>query len=552
MLLFSQILLPALLAPLPQVEVRHTVEVDSRGAHLIEERREASGQGVRLQGGGMRTVTTPRWQDDDNGLAWIAQQVAVGDSGAMVFAAKGLNNEAVSLYHAVDPQPVFDYSTLGSESPQLALAERAPVAAALAATDMDPGSGYDYEAVLRVWDTTAGGAVDWSYTFPRTANHFGGGVALADDGSFVLAWKGDPNSGSLLMRTFDRAGNLIASGALSSGSSYHGRQVRLSDDGRRAYVNVGADAVIYDTLAGLEEYRHNIGASFDAHDLSGDGKRFAYGQFGYFRVYEEASPGVWNQLVHRSFSGSIYVGQVALDGDGSHCAFLKQRYSPAMNHFEVGVHDVDQDLGLFAQSWDAPGTAVQVSGRAAVMDEHGEYAAFGSWGDDLGLVPEGLVYEVASGALSCSLDSPGSAYHVDLGADGDVMAMGTKAVHANHFGNGGSVYVADAYEQLFHVTGVPQAGGTITLHAPDSWGSVLFGAGTELTRQPSFFGLLEVLRSSVVWNSPITVIPAGGLALPAAIPNTSAVAGRQFHLQAMLFNVIGNQLSNKVSLRILP
>ncbi|RMH01586.1 MAG: hypothetical protein D6702_10805 [Planctomycetota bacterium] len=550
------LLLP-LCAPafLPQVEVRERVVIGPEGDRVVEEVRDAGGWVVvGSPSAGLRTVKAPRWRVDDNGQAWIAETVAVGDSGAAVIAGKGLNNEGVAAFPGVDPQPLFDFSTLGSEAPQVALADRAPVAAALVATDMDPGSGYDYEGVLRVWDTMAGGAVDWSYTFPRTANYFGGGAAVSDDGSIVLAWKADPNTGSLLVRTFDRAGNLLASGALASGTSFHARQARLSDDGRRAYFNIGSEAVIYDTLNGVEEYRHNIGASFDAHALSGDGKRFAYGQFGYFRVYEETSPGNWTLKVHRSFAGSVYVGAVALDRDGSHCAFLVQRYSPAMDHIEVGVHDVDADVGVFLEAWDAPGTAYQLSGRDAALDDAGERAAFCSWGDSLNAVPEGLVYDVAAGVLSCSLDSPGSAYDLDLDPDGDVFVMGTKAVHANVFGNGGSIFCADAGDQNLHVLGWPVAGGALTLQVPDVGGSVVFGASRGLLPAPlpTAFGLLEIDRNALAWQSPPILVPPGGLSYPVSVPPGPGTAGRDFHLQALIVLTIGNQLTNKVSLRVHP
>lgn len=548
-LLFLAALTPA---QLPS-ETRYRVEVTPAGPELVVEARDAAGLVHRLDAGhGARTVTAPRWRQDDNGLAWIADAVAAGDNGAVVIAGKGLNNEGVTVYHAVDPQPIFDFSTLGSEYPVVALADRAPLAAALVVTDRDPGSAYDFEGVVDVWSTTGNGTPAWTYTFPRTVNYFGGGVTISDDGSIVLAWKADPISGTLLVRTFDGAGNLLASGALSVGTSFHSRQTRLSDDGTRAYFNIGAYAVIYDVLAGVEEYRHNIGASFDAHDLSGDGRRFAYGQFGYFRVYEETAPGVWSQIVHRSFSGSTYVGVVALNGDGSRCAFLNQRYAPAMDHFEVGVHDVVANSGIFLANWDAPGTAYQLSGRACRLDDAGDYAAFCSWGDSLNAVPEGLVYEVATGTLSASLDSPGSANMIDLDADGDVMVMGTKAVHANTFGNGGSVFAMDAFDQDLHVLGWPQVGGAVSLTVPGGPAQAIFSACRALGATPTPLGVAEIDVNTELWRSPTLAVPPGGLNLAVSVPPNPALAGMAVHLQGALLGPGYGRLTNKVSLRLQP
>ncbi|MDP7559716.1 MAG: hypothetical protein QF745_04170, partial [Planctomycetota bacterium] len=186
--------------------------VDSSGDSIVRSLRDASGSIVALSAGGsIRGVNSTRWQQNDSGLSWIVKNVASGDSGASVMAGKGLNNEAVTLCASGSEISLFESSTLGSEYPYVAIADRALVGAAMVVTDMDPSSsGIDYEGVLNVWDTTGNGTPNWSYTFPRTLNHYGGGVEISDDGSIIFAWKGNPNTNTCLVRVFNRAGNLIS------------------------------------------------------------------------------------------------------------------------------------------------------------------------------------------------------------------------------------------------------------------------------------------------------------------------------------------------------
>ncbi len=529
------------------------MRVNPSGAELVFRVRSSSGwREYRPAQGNARQVVAPRWKVDDGGLAWICRSVAAGDSGATVVAGKGLNNEGVALYPSGEGRALFDSSTLGSEDPVVAAADRAPVVAAFTAYDRDPSpTGFDYEGIVTVWDTTGNGAADWSYTFPRTQNYFGGGVAISDDGSTILAWKADPVSGNLLVRTFDRAGNLLASADFNSGGSFNARQTILSDDGNRAYFSIGADAVIYDTHAAVVEFTYTIGASFDSHSLSGNGKRFAYGNFGSFSVWEESSPGIWNQIAQRNFSGSTYVARLALDGDGGRLAYIVQTYSPNYDTLDTGLYDVNAGQDLWTDRLSAPGTTFQLVASGAAIDDAGDSVAFGSWGDSLNATPELLAYDSA-GVRTLSVDLPGSVFGIDLDSDGDVAVAGSKAVHANTFGNGGSIVLADPYEQFFHVLGTPRVGSSLRLEVPAPWQVAGFTACRALGSSPSAWGTTELDLNTAVWRSPNYPVPPGGLSVPQTVPGSASIVGRSLHLQGVVGDSSGAQLTNKVSLRILP
>ncbi|KAA3613394.1 MAG: hypothetical protein DWQ01_02395 [Planctomycetota bacterium] len=547
--------LSLLLAAIPQapVQIAQHVEVTDQGADVVREYRDASGQIVAKSSNSQGLVTGPRWSENDGGLAWICEDIAVGDNGASVMASKGLNNEAVTLYSTGSATPIFHYDMLTSEDPQVAVAARANFSFAMEIFDTDPSSNYDFEATVHAFDNCdTSGTPLFSYTFPKTLNYFGGGVAVNDAGNVFLAWKADPNTQYLLVEAFDQAGNSISSGQLQTiGSStyFHARQARLSEAGDRAYFFVGTDAIIYDVNSGTEIYRHAIGASFDSHALSGDGETFAYGNFGFFNVYTESSPGVWTLAASQSFAGGTYVARLDLNSDGSRLGYQIQQYSPAYDHIEIGMYDVAGATNMFTASYDAPGTAFQLVCSGVSMDDNGDYVAGCSWGDDLGVTPEGFVYDDA-GNVTCELGGSGSAFDCSLDADGDVFAMGTKAVHANTFGNGGDIFVADAYDQNLHILGLPQLGGTVTIEAPDTGTTLQLGVCSSLGNSMSSLGQTELDLSTLITTF-VFPIPVGGLSQPVTVPANPALACWEVHVQG---GILGGSptLTNKVSLRLIP
>ena len=527
------------------------IEVNNNGAFVVRDFQDSSGKALGSIGEAdgfvnPQLVTSPRWDEADGGLAWICESVSLGDNGASVMAGKGLNNESVSLYPTGDVQSIFNYDTLGSEYPQVDVADRAPVSAAYIVFDKDPGGDFDFEGSIHVFSNTGNGTPAWSYTFPRTLNYFGGGVALSDNGNVVLAWKADPNIGQLRIEAFKGDGTPISSGLLDSNGSFNSRQTRLSDDGSRAYFNIGTAVIIYNVATGTEEFRTDAGASFDSHALSGDGKRFAYGGFGLFRVFEETSPGNWTQVASDSFPGGTYVARVDLNRDGSKLAYEVQRYSPAYDHIEVGLHDVDSNTRIFNTSYDAPGTTAQLAAAGIKIDDLGEYIAGTSWGDSFNLTPETFVFD-SSGNATAEIDARGSGFDVDIDADGDVAASGHKAVHANEFGSGGDVIVLDSFDQGLHVLGYPQAGSSVNLQL-DQPGNNIFVAVT-LALNPLGNPVEVDLTTKVAVLGPFNV-PNSGMTVPINIPNIPFVKGNQFHFQAGHKN--GSALTNKVSIRVQP
>lgn len=536
----------------PALDVAHRVETNADGS-FIRTIYRSGGQEVMIDDlHGRIALTTPRWIQDDGGASWIPSEMSLGDDGAMLFTGLGLNNESLRMQGTGSSQEVFDFDALNSENPYVNMADHAGLAAGMVIFDLDPGSEYEFEATGHVFTTTSDGTPAWSYTFPTTLNYFGGGVAVSDNGSRVLMWKADPHINKCRIEAFDAQGNSISSGQIGYESNgnffFNSRQTRLSDDGSRAYFNIGTHIYIYDVATATVLNDLDMGASFDSHAFSGDGKRFAYGYFGYFRVWGETSPGAWTQIAQRSFSGGTFVARCALNKDGSRLGYLNQRYTPNYDHIDVGLYNVDAQAVLFEHAYDAPGTTLQMFAAGCAVDDKGEYVAGASWGDSLNVTPEGFVFD-AAGNATCEVDSRGSAFAMDIDSAGDVYAMGTKAVHANSFGRGGDIIVADAYPQDLHVLGYARAGGTIELRVAQTGQRVQVAVCRSLGNSNTPFGPSELNLGTLLTTIGPINIPNGGLIRNLTIPGN--FAGRIVHLQGGVTG--GNpHLTNKVSVRIQP
>jgi hypothetical protein len=373
-------------------------------------------------------------------------------------------------------------------------------------------------------------------------------VAVSDNGNRIVAAASN-TTGFLHVRVWDRSGAALGSWDIAAAANL--RYGAIDDAGERLYAALyNGTALIYDLNTGALLHTQNIGASFDSHAISGDGKTIAYGTFSGIYVVQETSPGVWSQVAFRSNPSASYTGRVALNQDGSRAGFAMQRYSPAADYFEAGILDVSTGSDLNLQVFSAPGSAYQLNPSGLAMSDAGDVMVGGSWGDSLNATPEVFSMD-DQGNLLGSVDLPGSVFAIDMDADGDVVLAGSKAVHANTFGNGGAMTCIDAADQTLHMSGYPQQGGFLNVESPAGANALTFSVTTSLGNSMTPFGMSELDISTELTRMGPNTIPTGGMSIPLSIPTRASLAGLLIHVQGVRFGAI-NELTNKVSIRLLP
>lgn len=293
-MLLLPMLLPLLQSTMaPQQESLHLqlMEVRPNGAFLVEKDSHA---GTPLRAGRNAASVGPRWQVDDAGLAWIGQRIAVGDSGAWILSGKELNNEMISAYATGSSTPLFDFSLLGATVVRPAAAQRSGNLAALATFDQ---GGFNFQSTVYSWDRMNGDVPVWTATLPATGNVIAGFLAVNDSGTRTVAAVSNTN-GTTHIRVFDNAGSVVNSYDIAATANI--RYGAIDDLGNRLYLGMyNGFCEIYDLNTGTLLHSQSLGGSFDAHAFSGDGKTFAYGNFGGNFVVQETSPGIWATVASR-------------------------------------------------------------------------------------------------------------------------------------------------------------------------------------------------------------------------------------------------------------
>jgi len=221
--------------------------------------------------------------------------------------------------------------------------------------------------------------------------------------------------------------------------SYAPRQLRITADGSKVVFSVGATLLRVDVASGELEDTYNLGASTDCFAVSADGSLVAYG-------FTAARLAVWNGTSYNTaWSRNVtnyYAGAASISDDNNVVYFGFYRNNYTTNR----IYRFDASSSTPVWLYDTPvgsgGNQDIVSWMKCSSD--GRWLAVASWGCQYGGGDEVIVLDDQDpSAPVFSIDTPGSMWHVDISPDGTLITAAGKHVHANVFGSGTDVYMAE-------------------------------------------------------------------------------------------------------------
>jgi hypothetical protein len=437
------------------------------------------------------------WSHPDGGLAWIGDAVALGNFGSEVFTEYDLNNQRAELFSVYDTNPPTaiwtDTTPIGSDLHRVASAEATNTKVSIHV--FNPGTASS-SVVVSKYSTS--GAADWTYIFPFSPSGDGGThVGISRNGQTIVALAGDPGSGTAYIAVFSpSSGTPVSYTPFSMGVNNQVRGFDLSADGSTLYfaTSASATAYIFDIATTTMVFSQFIGASFDSHAIGGDGSVFAFGNFNTMSLYERVGTFYTNTYT-RTIPGQCYCGYIDISDDNSTVAYGYTFYS---NYLPVQIEAVDIPTHTVTMS-----DVVTASGSfqnivsAVSISANGQNFAVGLWGDGSGPVEEARYYSRNQNAPVGTVNLPGSVFGIAISADGQRMVSGSKSVHANQFGNGGSIDLWGAATPFTHFC---SGDGSLATQCPCA-NSGMFGHGCENSS-----GTQGALLTATGSTSPDTVV----------------------------------------------
>jgi len=528
------------------------VLVDAGGSHMQTTVRKGSESITFNDDTGEVTLSAPnlQWVIDDGGLAYIPTRVALGGRGGLAFYGCYLNNERTRLFSttttsAIDA-PIWEDPGLFDANSDINV-DASEDGNILTAIAQFPYNGDPTIREVTVYKYTSSSATpDWTYTFPMMINA-GALVKVSRDGSYIAAALTDDTAGNIEIAFFDSN-----SGTPLFTDSFPGSYIRaldMTDDGGLLYINEGTMVHIYDTATRSIIYSVDAGASFDSHSISGDGSRFAFGGFNFVKCYQ------WNGTTYEyqfqyTMSGLTYCARCDLSADAGTLAAAFYNYGTGLD-FQVVSIDAATGGVNFEADFTGYGS-YQNNPSQIVTNSDGSRIAYGGWGDQFNTNPEVMVFEGGPTPVA-SIDTRGSVFDVDMSSDGVFVASGSKAIHANGWGNGGDHSCLYMGAQDLYFDGVPSLSRQVTFYVEGIPGeNVLLGGSLNEVEIPTGAGTLIVDPYNYATLGTGTIPQSGTLELNVTVPNNPSLLGRKVATQALLTGGMSPHLTNGRVFWILP
>ena len=371
--------------------------------------------------------------DDENA---IADGVAIDSND--VWGAWTLQGARLSAYPiAGDGTPDFEFSSFGEGSSGVASAKGADRMAYMESN----AAGNDFR--IHGFRSTSNGIPDWSFPFPVSDPNLPASsrkVAVSYDGSAVAAVVSDSVTQNSTLYVFEADTGEIRT---SRTDALRMNGVDLTDDGSVALVTEDNLAVLVDTSNGDTLFSvAGSGAGNVFYRISGDGNVFVAGGFNLDTYKFDGT--TYQRVIHFTQASTWFGGASIVSRDGSTMGSFAANFTNWLSG-EVVLFDVDsaQMIGSYPVS----GTgSFQGTPVGAESNDNGTVMAFASWGTEFHDWPEVMVFN-RNVDLIGQIDFPGSAFGVDVSADGQYVAGSAKAVHANQFGSGGRIELTQLQPQ---------------------------------------------------------------------------------------------------------
>ncbi len=370
----------------------------------------------------------------------------MGDESGYVFS--GGYYEEARMFQGV----TGDGSVLWSYEPAEFCKETGTVAAATADIFYSVFS-WDGNCNISCFNSQSADTPAWTYEATDTIDpgwvSWPGTIACSEDGSVLAV--GGLVEGHLTIQFFSSSDTdpfLI----YEDESTATIGQLRITADGSKCIFRNSTNLYRLDIATGTLEASCTIDSWGPSLGISPDGSVVAFG-------YASSGIIVWDGSAYNleavvSFPGYACVAAtVAADNNTVYFGFTKSgnvtnkimRYDLDTSS-EVWTYDYTEGSGDY-QEW------------VSWMDcsDDGRWLAVASFGLQRGGGAEVNVFDDLNPGTPCfSMDTPGSAFHVDISSDGRYVTAATKSAHANEYSSGGDYYFAE-----MDITGI-ESGGTVS------------------------------------------------------------------------------------------
>ncbi|MBK7876701.1 MAG: hypothetical protein IPJ77_13310 [Planctomycetes bacterium] len=473
------------------------------------------------------------WSHTSGVEGWTPRVVSIGGTGTQVFTALGPYADYSRVFSSFDQDPplpiVQQTSTVVTLRHRTSSADATDVH--VAAFDVPCATPGLRQLVVKAFSPTIP-AANWTYNWPALTNtHDRFVVRATRDGSrFVVASLNHTNF-ALDVATFSStSATPLTTRSIPNAGAFTG--LDISADGTKLAVLAGVRFEIHDLVAGQMLYSQlPFVPLYQAVALSGDGTYAAYGSDGQVRIFRRsATTGQYSLVLTHTLAGPNYCDRLDISDDGSTLA-MGFNFTDTFRRVVLQTIDLPTLTVLMTDSIVGQG-AWQNTVSDICLSANGRRVALGEWGDQFGAAPELRIYERDSAVPIRSVDLPGSVIDVDLSADGRRVAVAAKGVHANVTGGGGTIQLFEATSLDVTVTGVPHAGGQVTVELRGQPGKpALLLVSPTLAATPSVLGVIGTLWLS---RTGLNVLSAGtfdGLGRATVTVNVPTTVGASSYLQ---------------------